>query len=322
MARTQPPVFKFKTAHEFAFSPAENHVAFFGGRDVSVFSFPEFKPVFAVHPIAHPSHIDFSSDGRRLVVKSTSGRTVILDAQTGRTVGDFRNQKEGEGSAALFSSCGHYVVSVSWEGLLSVRDSATTELVFSQLYEGGMLSDLTTPRDRRFFIYSVGYRPPSDSQPPPPQTIVLRPWPIRAGECRELAQRWSFIAALQVSPTGRMLAIIHGAPPKTMEIYDIEKSRVVASRAVRFGGTSISIGWSPVETLIVINGDQRCFVLEMPKLTVRNEFALRYPCYMGFSPTSRFLALGSWRTSFIVPVDYLPTFAESSKADSQRSEEH
>ena len=180
MARTQPPVFKFKTAHEIAFSPAENRVVFFGGRDVNMFSFPEFKPVFAVHPIAHPSHIDFSPDGCRLVVKSTSGRTVILDAQTGRTLRDFHNQKEGEGSAALFSSCGQYIISVSWDGLLSVRDSATTELVFSQIHEGGMLFDLTAPHDRRFFIYSVGYLPKSDSEPPPPQTAAAFPHRSRA----------------------------------------------------------------------------------------------------------------------------------------------
>jgi len=311
MARTQPPVIKFKAAHEVVFSSEENRVAFFGGRDVSVFSFPEFKPMFVVHPIAHPSHIDFSPDGRRLVVKSTSGRTIILDAQTGKTLKDFHNQKEGEGSAALFSSCGHYIVSVSWDGLLSVRNSATTEMVFSHIHTGGILGDLTTPRDRRFFVYSVGYIPPSDSEPPSPETVILRPWPIRSGECRELGQRWPFIGALQVSPSGRLLAVIHGAPLKTMEIYDIEQSQVVASRAVQFGGTKMSIGWSPDEKLLAINGDEKCFVLEMPKLTVRNEFAMRLPCYMGFSPTSKFIAVGSWRTSFIIPFDCLPKFAKS-----------
>jgi WD40 repeat protein len=314
MARTQPPVFKLKTAHEIKFSCDENHVAFFSGRDVSVYSFPEFKLVFAVHPIAHPSSIDFSPDGGRLVVKSTSGRTVILDTKMGCTLKDFHNQKEGEGSAALFSSCGRYVVSASWDGLLSVRNSATTEMVFSHTHEGGMIFHLTTPRDRQFFVYSVCYRPPSDSEPPPPETVILHPWPIRTGLCRELGQRWSFIGALQVSPSGRLLAIIHGAPPKTMEIYDIEESQVVASRAMQFGGTKISIGWSPDEKLIAINGDQKCFVLERPKLAVRNEFAMRYPCYMGFSPTSKFIAFGSWRTSFIVPFAYLPTFADSMNA--------
>ena len=185
MPRLQPPVVKLKTALEIAFSPAEDRLAFFGGRDVRVLRLPAFKSVFAVHPIAHPSHIDFSPDGRRLVVKSTSGRTVVLDAQTGRTLRDFRNQKEKEGSVALFSSCGRYVVSVSWGGLLSVRDSATGELVFSRVRKDCFLNDLSVPQDRRFFVYSVGHGAPSDSQPPPPAAVVLHSWPIRNGDCRE-----------------------------------------------------------------------------------------------------------------------------------------
>lgn len=315
MPPTQPPVVKLKTAYKIAFSPTEDHVAFFGGRDISVLGLQTSKRMFAVHPIAHPSHIDFSPDGRRLVVKSTSGRTVILDAQTGRTFRDFRNQKEGEGSAALFSSCGRYVVSVSWDGLLSVRDSATTEVVFSHLHRECMLTDLSVPHDRRFFVYSIVHRPPSDSQPPPPQTVILRPWPIRDADGHELPQRWSFISALQVSPSGRLLGVVHGAPPEMIEIYDIARSRVISRRAVRFGGTGCSIGWSPDEKLLAVNGDHRCLVLEMPDLTVRHEFPLRYPCYMRFSPSSRFLALGSWSASFIVSLDYLATFAESRRGD-------
>ncbi|MGZ8900718.1 MAG: WD40 repeat domain-containing protein [Limisphaerales bacterium] len=315
MPRTLLPVVKLKTAHQIAFTTAEDRVAFFGDRYVSVQSVPSFQPIFAVRPIANPSDIDFSPDGSRLVVKGTSGHTIILDVQTGLVLSDFRNQKEGPGSAALFTSCSRYVVSVSWNGLLTVRDSATTEMVFSQLYEGGMLNDLSVPRDRRFFVYSVGYRASSDSEEPPPEAVVLRRWPMRAGDCRELPQRWSFIDALQVSPSGRLLAVIYGAPPETLEIYDIEQTRVIARRDVQFGGTGCSIGWSPDEQLLAINGNHRCYVLEMPKLSVRHEFPLQYCCHVGFSPLSRFLALGSWRESFIVPLDHLASFAESRRSD-------
>lgn len=315
MARSQAPVIKLKTAFEIAFSADEDYAAFFGGRNVSVLQLPASKPLFSVHPIAHPSHIDFSPDGSRLVVKSTSGRTIILDAKTGQTLQDFRNQKEGEGSGALFSSCGRYVVSVSWRGLLSVRDIETSELVFSHVRGNCMLNDLSAPRDRRFFVHSIAYRPPSDSEPPPPETVVIHPWPIRDDDCRELPRRWSFIGALQVSPSGRLLGVVHGAPPQTIDIYDLEHSRVAASRAIRFGGTGCSIGWSPDEGLLAIMGNERCFVLEMPDLAVRHEVPLRYGCYAGFSPSSRFLALGSWSASFIVPLDCLTTFVESRRKD-------
>jgi WD40 repeat protein len=295
MERTQAPVIKLKTAFEIAFSPDEDYAAFFGGRNVSVMYLAASKSLFSVHPIAHPSHIDFSPDGRRLAVKSTSGRTIILDAQTGQTVQDFRNQKEGEGSHALFSSCGRYVVSVSWRGLLSVRDTATSELVFSHVHGNCMLNNLT--------------------EPPPPETVVVYPWPIHGHDCRELHQRWSFIGALQVSPSGRFLGVVHGAPPQTIDIYDMERSRIAASRAIHFGGTGCSIGWSPDEGLLAIMGNERCFVLEMPDLAVRHKFPLRYGCYARFSPSSRFLALGSWSTSFIVPLDCLTTFVESRSED-------
>lgn len=227
----------------------------------------------------------------------------------------FRNRTEKEGSAAFFSSCGRYVVSVSWGGLLSVRNSATGEVLFSHVRDDCMLDNLSVPRDRRFFVYSVGHGPPSDSQPPPPEAVVLHPWPIRNDDCRELPQRWSFISALQVSPSGQLLGVIHGSPPETIEIYDVKHSRVIARRAVRFGGTGCSIGWSPDEKFLAINGDERCLVLEMPNLTVRHEFPLRYPCCAIFSPSSRFLALGSWTTSFIVPLDCLAQFVENRRGD-------
>jgi WD40 repeat protein len=313
--RTQTAVIKLKTAFEIAFSPAEDHVAFFGARDVSVLSLPASTRLFSVHPIAYPSHIDFSPDGSRLVVKSTSGRAIILNARTGETLLDFRNQKEGEGSAALFSSCGRYVVSVSWHGLFSVRNGASGELVFSDVTKECMLNDLSAPCDRRFFVHSIGHRPPSDSEPPPPETVVLQPWPIERNNRRELPQRWSFIGALQVSPSGRLLAVIHGAPPKTLDVYDIERSQIVASRSVPSGGTGCSIGWSSDERLLGISVADRCLVLETPKLTVRHELALRYACHVSFSPSSRLLALGSWSTSFIVPLGELATFAQSRQVD-------
>ena len=302
MPRPHPHLIKLKTAHQIAFAPHEDFIAYFGGRDVSALSLGTLQEFFRVHPIAHPSDIDFSPDGRRLVIKSTSGRTIIVDATNGRTLKDFRNQKEGQGSAALFSECGQYIVSVSWGGLLSVRDSATAELVFSHQGDDQMLNHLSAPKDRTFFAYSCGTPAASPSESPPPDIVYLHPWPIRQDNARELPQRWSFIRALQVSPSGRYLAVIHGAPPRTLEIYDIETSSVTGHRTVRYGGTGCAIGWSPDENLLATNGDEMCFVFEMPALTLRHEFSMQYPCFLGYSPTGRYFAAGSWKTSFVIDL--------------------
>jgi hypothetical protein len=201
-------------------------------------------------------------------------------------------------------------VTVSWNGILSVRDSATGERVFEQEYKATVLSDLSAPADRRFFVYSLGYPPPTRADPPPPQAVLLRSWPIRQENSRELPYRWSFISAMQVSPTGRFLGVIHGAPPSKLEIYDFEHSKIVAAREVGFGGTGSALSWSTDEDLIAINGDHRCFILEMPTLAIKHELFIKYPCFVSFSPFSRFLALGAWSKSYIIPREEVQSFKE------------
>lgn len=313
MRRSEGIVAKFKTAHEIAFSPDEGAIAYFGGRDVTALKLSTSEELFRVHPIAHPSHVDFSPDGRRLVVKSTSGRTIIVDATDGRLLKDFRNQKEGQGSSALFSACGQYVVSASWKGVLTVRDSATTELVFSHQPER-MLSNLSAPHDRRFFVYSAVGLPPSDTEPTPPEVIYLHSWPLRGDNARELPRRWPFLCRLQISPSGRYLAVVYGAPPDTLEIYDIQTASVSARRAVRCGGTPCVVGWSPDESVVALSGDHMCHLFDMPSLAVRCEFALRYACFVRFSNSGRYFASGSWSTSFVVRSEAVEAFAATKRA--------
>jgi WD40 repeat protein len=317
MKRMQSPVITLKTAWEIAFSPAEDCVACFGGRDISVLDLQTSSPLFAVHPIANPSHIDFSPNGDCLVVKGTSGRTIVLDAKTGDMLCDFRNQKEGEGEGAFFSSCGQFVVSVSWAGLFSVREWKSKEMAFSQVHGDCRVGSLSVTADRRFFVYALGYAPPSDSANAP-YIFVRQQWPADGNKARELSKGWSGVYDSQISPSGRFLAVVHGTPPKTLDVFDLKRSCIVASHTWSFGGIAgCSIGWSNDEQVLVLNGrddcSDRCRVLEMPSLSVRHDFAMEYPSFLRFSPSGRFLALGSAKASFIIPTDYLSEFAESRK---------
>ena len=217
MPATLSPAISLKTAYEFAFSPDSRRVAFIGGRYVTMLDVGTRKSLFAVHSIANPSNIDFSPDGRCVVVKGTSGRTIILDAQTARLRSDFRNQKEGEGDSALFTACSRFVVSVSRSGLFSVRDRESAEVVFSQSYDACQLTRLSMTADRSLFVYSVGGRPRSPDGLTP-CTVALHRWPTRSATAEQLPKEWEAIWGLQVSPSGQFLALVHGTPPDTLEM--------------------------------------------------------------------------------------------------------
>jgi WD40 repeat protein len=271
------------------------------------------KTVFAVHPIANPSHIDFSPDGQCVVVKGTSGRTIILDAKTGRLLCDFRNQKEGEGDSAFFTACSRFVVTVSWGGLFSVRDRETAEVVVSESYDADcQLTELSTTADRSLFVYSIG-GPPRSSDGRTPCTVALRRWPTNSTSAETLPKEWAAIWGLQISPSGRLLAVVYGTPPNTLEIYDITRSRIVAQ--CRWSGRpGCSIAWSRDEETLAVNGDECFRIYSVPTLRVVRELPAQYPCFVRFSPTEDFLALGSWKKSFIISKDALENL-ESGKRD-------
>jgi WD40 repeat protein len=264
------------------------------------------KSLFAVRPIANPSHVDFSPDERCVVVKGTSGRTIILDAETGELLCDFRNQKEGEGDSALFTACSRFVISVSWSGLFSVRDIRTLDVVFSQTYSDCQLTRLSATADRSLFVYSVGGRPRSPGGLTP-CTVALHRWPTRSTTTEQLPKEWEAIWGLQVSPSGRFLALVHGTPPDILEIYDIARSRTVAQCSWS-GGPGCSIAWSRDEKSLVANGDDCFRVYALKKLKVVCELPVQYPCFVQFSPTEDLIALGSWKKSFVIPTDYLDEF--------------
>lgn len=308
MPSTLTPEICLKTAHEFAFSPDGRRVAFIGGRFVTMLDIGTRESQFAVHPIANPSHIDFSPDERCLVVKGTSGRMIVLDTQTGEMLCDFRNQKEGEGDSALFTTCSRFIVSVSWSGLFSVRHRSTAELQFSETYSDSQLTELSATADRSLFVYSVGGLPRTPDGLTP-CTVALHRWPTHTEKAELLPKEWPAICGLQISPSGRYLAVAYGTPPSTLEIFDISTSRTVARRDWS-GPHGCSIAWSHDERMLVVTEQGGFRAYEFPQLTVTQEFLIEYPCFVQFSPSGDSVGFGSWKKSFIVPTSALAEFSE------------
>jgi WD40 repeat protein len=293
------PEITLKTASDFAFSPNSRHVAHIGGRDVTLLNLRTRKPRIAVHPIANPAHIDFSPNGRLIVVKGTSGRTIVLRARTGDLVSDFRNQKEGEGDAALFTSCSRYVVSVAWNGLFIVREIKSGQTVFSQTYNNCQLTELSSTADRGVFFFSIGGVPRTQNGLTPCR-VAFHKWPSPHSIAELLPKEWKAICGMQISPSGRFLALVHGTPPNILEIYDIKNFRTFAKCAWS-GGLGCSIAWTRDDEKLFVTGDDCFRMYTIPKLKVIQELPIQYTSRVRISPDEKFLALGSWKRSCIIP---------------------
>jgi hypothetical protein len=65
--------------------------------------------------------------------------------------------------------------------------------------------------------------------------------------------------------------------------------------------------------MIGVTGDSKFFILDSASLSVRSELLMEYPCFIRFSKSGRYVALGSWKKSFVVPIDHLEGFADELK---------
>ena len=311
MARASLRSFKLKRAYDLAFSPNAKLVAT-ASRDVRLWDILSKKPLFSVHPLSHPSDLDFSPDSARIAVKSTSGRIVVIDAKSGETVTDCANQAEGEGASLYFSPDGQCLVDASWGGTLTARLSESGTIAFQEAV-GGMVSELTTTTDRATFAYTISKRPASDREPPS-ETIVIRRWPFTANAPSILPVSRCHITAISLAPSGSRLALLYGAPPNTLEVINLNSARVTAVATVQLGGTGASLDWSPDECLLGCVERHQVSIFESASLRRIHNIELSYASAVHFSQQHGVLGLGSWEQGHILDLAELDTYKLHAKA--------
>ena len=226
MVRSRSESFKLKRAFDLAFAP-DAHMLATISRDVLFWDTAAHKRIRSVHPFSHPRHLDFSPDGKRLAVKSTSGHIVVLDARTATIVTDCANQHEGEGAPLYFTPKGDALVDASWRGSLTVRDVTTGGVSFQETV-GGMVHELSASLDRRLFAYTIGRLPPSDTSSPPEDLIAFRRWPLARTRPCILPVSRPFISTLSLFSLRFTRCCSGRGLPDALEVIDVSTADILA----------------------------------------------------------------------------------------------
>jgi WD40 repeat protein len=274
------------------------------GRDVSIWDLAHRSKVVRTHPFSHPSDAAFSPDQRHLVVKSTSGRIVIIDVKCGQIVVDFDNAAEGEGSNLQYSPCGEYILDGTWSGRLSVRRASSGAREFVQEF-GEMIRSVHRSDDGRYWVIAHGAKAMSDDCQPSYDNFSVWAWPFGSGGYRILPARIAFSRSSALSPDGAFLAVVHGAPPDTLSVFQVDDGACAGDVSIQSGGTGHALCWSTDGRLIGSVQDQNIVFYTWPGLRKMHELALAYPSDVAFSPRGDVLAVGSWQVGWVLSADML-----------------
>jgi WD40 repeat protein len=292
-----------------AFSPDSRALATLS-RDVFIWDLNSRKKKLRAHPFSNPSWACFSPNGEQLAVKSTSGMIALISAEDGALIRDFKNVTDGEGSNLRFSACGEFIVDGSWAGRVLVRRALSGRIEFSADFPGEMISGVH--RDANGDTWVIEHHPKATSQTvsPAPAYFSVWRWPFTRASIIAPA-RVPFARTSALTSDATQLAVVHGAPPTALAIFDIVDGTLSAQCNIRSGGTGSALAWSPRADFLGSVQDGKVTIYRADSLEPFREFALPYPCDIAFSPDGRLVAIGSWQSGLVLPnaTDDTPTGA-------------
>jgi len=301
MRQLELKAIKIKKSYDVAFSPDSETIVTLG-RDVSFWSINKRTKNWSCHPLSHPSRCTISPDGTKIAVKNTSGKIVLLDPLNGALIDTFSTVALGEGSNLYFSSDSQFILDGSWGGVLACRNASTGEVAWHREFSHEMICWVDSDSTRRYVFTehnpkAIGrYDSPADSY------LMKWIWPIGEPSPEKVVLGVPFLRKSQVSPKGDRVAVVYGAPPRTLAVLDQGDSHTIWTTQIDQGGSGTGLCWSPDANYLALTVSNGVVVFEGETGTRRRSFELDFPCAVCYSPNGKLLALGSWKEGFIVDI--------------------
>lgn len=297
--RITAPSFRLRTAYHVAFSPDSRLVAAVG-RDVVWWSVPERRRLGSSRVPSNPSAAAFTSDGRTLVVKNTTGEFLTCDTATGDTLARYAPRGRDEGADPVIAPDG-WIVDGSWNGVIRRRDVASLTPTEVWRDDRTMVIGVLCGGNTWAFVLRtrVGTSQPDGS--PLNGRILLSRAPLQ-GQFDEMERRWAHLRSAALSPLGDRLAVRSGATDPVVEIVDVRSGASLASSTSSFGGTGFDLAWSPDGQYMVLIEDRAFSIRETDTLREIRLVNSEHPASAAFSPDGRLLALGSWSDGIVTSL--------------------
>ena len=289
---------RWPAAYHLAIAPQGGALACLG-RNVVVLDLAKRQRLWTVHPLSHPSSVDFAPDGRSLVVKATDGRIVILDASSGQLLFDHGKRTEGEGSNVCFSPDGSELIDGSWEGTLAVRQVLEPTIINEERHPGEMIGRLSHDRTRRLWLVEHTRKAGPGQNLRPPDYVSVREWPFRP-ETTRTHSLGMHIKSATLSPDGSRFCFIEEGVDRCLHVARSADGKIIATCALgTAGGAGSELAWSDDSQLIGSVQDGKFVFYRSANLAIVAAVAMSYPSHVLFVPGSCEVALGSWETSYM-----------------------
>jgi hypothetical protein len=278
-------------------------------RDVALFDVESGKKVWKARPFPYPAKLALDAAGRKLAVKSNTGRIAILDAMSGKVQTDFANNEDGEGSNVCFSDCGEYLIDGSWNGVLKVRSAADGSVAAEHAFEAQRIDTVACLDGYVFVHHAHQFR--GDSSPH--ASFTRWKWPLDQRTYDEFPFQPN--QATGMNPLSKDSFLVGYGHPRSPDetAQPIVRVAVVDSRGAKdlcdtsdFGKIR-GVRLFPNRKHVACAVEGHVLVVDLETGALHDALEVKSPFAISFSADGRLVAIGATGDSLVVPVqDILP----------------
>ncbi len=222
------------------------------------------------------------------------GRIVALDTTSGRIAIDFANKKDGEGANLHFSPCGSYVVDASWDGDVFIRDVNSGKVVYSKsFFPHQLIGAIHRTRNGKLWVIKHGPKLTEGAELLEPEFFSVWTWPFDMCNYRVIDRHFSFPMSSALSDDGELLAVVHGVPPRHLDIIRIADGSLVSSIQLGNRCWGLGLAWSPDARILASVQEGKVAFYSAPDYELFSEISIPRPSSVAFSPDGTRIALGS-----------------------------
>jgi WD40 repeat protein len=296
LLRSKGLVVKTGASYETRFDPS-SRLAVSIGSNLSLWDIKSSTSVLRTRPFRHPSHANWSPDGRQLCLKGTSGELVVLDAKTLAIIAKLQPNSAGEGCEAVFSPDGCCVLDGTWGGLLAVYDVETgarlQEFRFPDCMLTSMVSSPSGAQAALVVKPTLAAKRGSGRQ----DEIWIGKWAATGVLLTMVKQKWELLDTIAFHGSETILAVLYGGRPSPkawLEIVDVTSGETLRTRECIRSHNGSAISWSPDGSVIGVvepDGFQFYAADTLDKIAT---VPAKYACNLEFSPDGTWVALSAW----------------------------
>lgn len=271
------------------------YLASIGERSVTLWDASSRKEITKFKQIKNPSDVSFSNNGKKLIIKSTTGQYGLFNLSSFELEKEFYTTGE-EGGNIFFSPDDKYIIDADWSGNIIFIDLFEDTYDIIKEYKNYMITQINKIN---FSLFQFVFKPKCSRETGCIEdNVVLLEWqyPFRESSMAEKMINYKSINFFKYSPNGTYCAVISNSE---ILIHSADLKNIIHKIDLDYPK---HISWSIDEKYIAVVHSNYIKIIQISDFSIIKDICMEYACRADFTAGGEYITLCSWEKGYYIKI--------------------